>query len=81
MRNAFTKDPHLRVHVCAGYFDLATPYWGVEYTLNHLGIHPETQKSITWQFFEAGHMMYIDRKCHAQLKQDLSDFIKGSIPQ
>ena len=25
--DAFTKNPHLKVMVCAGYFDLATPYF------------------------------------------------------
>ena len=61
LRDAFTKNPYLKVMVCAGYFDLATPYFAAEYTLNHMGVHPETQKNITCQFYEAGHMMYIDK--------------------
>ena len=69
-----------KVMVCAGYFDLATPYFAAEYTLNHMGIHPETQKCITWQFYEAGHMMYIDKACHAKLKRDITDFIHAAAP-
>ena len=80
LRDAFTKNPHLKVMVCAGYFDLATPYFAAEYTLNHMGVHPDTQKNITWRFYEAGHMMYIDKKCHAKLKQDISDFIHSALP-
>jgi carboxypeptidase C (cathepsin A) len=38
-------------------------------------------KNITWQFYEAGHMMYIDRKSHAKLKQDIRDFIRKAIPK
>ena len=26
-------------------------------------------------YFEAGHMMYIDRKAHAKLKRDIAEFI------
>jgi carboxypeptidase C (cathepsin A) len=81
LRDAFTKNPHLKVMVCAGYFDLATPYFAAEYTLNHMGVHPETQKNITWQFYEAGHMMYIDKSCHAKLKKDITDFIHSALPQ
>ena len=65
LRSALAKNPHLKVLVCAGYYDLVTPYSAVQYTINHLGLHPEMQKRISWQFYEAGHMMYIDRE-HAR---------------
>jgi carboxypeptidase C (cathepsin A) len=81
LRDAFTKNPHLKVMVCAGYFDLATPYFAAEYTLNHMGVHPETQKSINWRFYEAGHMMYIDKACHAKLKHDIAEFIHSATAQ
>jgi carboxypeptidase C (cathepsin A) len=80
LRNAFAKNPHLKVLVCAGYYDLATPYLAAEYTLNHMGIHAAMHQQITWQFYEAGHMMYIERESHAKLKRDFADFIKRSIP-
>ena len=81
LRTAFAKNPHLKVLVCAGYYDLATPYFAAEYTLNHLGIHPENHKNITWQYYNAGHMMYIDKESQVKLKRDITDFIFKSIPQ
>jgi carboxypeptidase C (cathepsin A) len=80
LRNAFLKNPHLKVMVLASYYDLATPYFAAEYTLNHMGIHPSMHKNITWQYYEAGHMMYIEKQSHAKLKRDIADFIRGSIP-
>jgi carboxypeptidase C (cathepsin A) len=80
LRNAFTKNPHLKLLVCAGYYDLACPYFDAEYALNHIGIHPETQKNISWAFYEAGHMMYIDRKAHAKLKKDIASFMQQNVP-
>jgi carboxypeptidase C (cathepsin A) len=65
--------------VCAGYFDLATPYLAARYTLNHMGIYPEMHRNITWQYYEAGHMMYIERESHAKLKRDIADFIRKSV--
>ena len=81
LRNAFAKNPHLKVLVCAGYYDLATPYFAAEYTMNHMGIHSEMHQNISWQFYEAGHMMYIERKSHAKLKRDVAEFISKSIPE
>ena len=81
LRNAFFKNPHLKVMVCAGYYDNVTPYFSVQYTLNHLGLHPEMLKNVDWQYYEAGHMMYIDHASHRKLKQDITDFIKQAMPQ
>jgi carboxypeptidase C (cathepsin A) len=80
LRNAFAKNPHMKVLVCSGYYDLATPYFAAEYTLSHIGIPSDRHKDITWQYYEAGHMMYIDRGSHAKLKRDIVDFISKSVP-
>ncbi len=80
LRNAFAKNPHLKVMVCAGYYDIVTPYFSVQYTFNHLGLHPEMLKNVEWQYYEAGHMMYIDHDSHRKLKQDITDFIKRAMP-
>jgi carboxypeptidase C (cathepsin A) len=81
LRSAFFKNPHLKVMVCAGFYDDVTPFLSVEYTFNHLGVHPEMLKNVDWQYYEAGHMMYIDRDSHKKLKQDITDFIKRSVPR
>jgi carboxypeptidase C (cathepsin A) len=80
LRNAFNKNPHLKVMVCAGYYDNVTPYFSVDYTFSHLGLHPEMLKNVDWKYYEAGHMMYIDRESHRKLKQDITDFIKRATP-
>jgi carboxypeptidase C (cathepsin A) len=80
LRNAFAKNPHLKVLVCQGYYDLATPYFAAEYTLNHMGIHPEMHANISWAFYEAGHMMYIDKESHSKLKRDLAEWMRASVP-
>ena len=79
LRNAFTKNPYLKVLVCAGRYDIVTPYYSVEYTLNHVGLHPEMLKRIQYRFYNAGHMMYIDKASHAKLKHDVSEFIKSAM--
>jgi carboxypeptidase C (cathepsin A) len=78
LRNAFTKNPYLKVLVCAGYYDMATPYFSVEFTMNHMGLHPEMLKNVSYQFYESGHMMYIERASKAKLHRDVADFITSA---
>ena len=80
LRAAFMKNPHLKVMVCSGYYDNVTPYFSVQYTFNHLGLHPQMLKNVDWQYYEAGHMMYIDHDSHKKLKQDFADFVKRAVP-
>src|SRR5699024_879610 len=59
LRQAMSMNPNLKVHVASGYYDLATPYFATEYTLDHLGIEPELRSNISTSYYEAGHMMYV----------------------
>jgi carboxypeptidase C (cathepsin A) len=46
LRNAFAKNPYMKVMVAASYYDLATPYFAAQYTFNHMGLNPEMHKNI-----------------------------------
>jgi len=81
LHNAMVKNPYLKVMVAAAYFDLATPYFTAEYTFNHMGLSPEMHKNITWQFYQSGHMLYIDSDSHAKLKHDFSEFLSSALPK
>lgn len=80
LRNAFSKNPFMKLFVASGTFDLATPYFGAEYILNHLGLDRELRKNITTARYGAGHMMYTHAACRAQLKQDVANFIRSAVP-
>lgn len=81
LRNAMAKNPYMKVMIAAGYFDLATPYYAVEYTFNHMGLNPDMHKNITWNFYQAGHMLYIDSDSHAKLKHDFTEFLSSALPK
>lgn len=80
LRSAMTQNPHLKVFVANGYYDLGTPYFATEYTFNHLGLHESLRKNITMGYYEAGHMMYIHIPSLAALKEDLAEFIRAAVP-
>jgi carboxypeptidase C (cathepsin A) len=79
LRDAFTKNPHMRLFVGSGYFDLATPYFATEYTLDHLGLPPSLTSRITRRYYHAGHMMYIDVGELAALRRDVAAFIAEAL--
>ncbi len=79
LRHAMCVNPHLKVHVANGFFDLATPYYATRYTFNHLGLEKELQDHITMSYYEAGHMMYIHMPSIKLLKAELAKFIQGAI--
>jgi carboxypeptidase C (cathepsin A) len=81
LRNAMVKNPYMKVLVAAAYYDLATPYYAVEYTFNHMGLSPQMHKNVSWDFYQSGHMLYIDSDSHTKLKHDVSDFIQSCLPQ
>jgi carboxypeptidase C (cathepsin A) len=81
LRNAFAKNPYLKVMVAASYYDLATPYFAAQYTFNHMGLNPEMHKNIVWNYYQAGHMMYIDNDSSAKLKKDIVDFMNSAMPK
>lgn len=80
LRSAMTQNPHLKVFVANGYYDLGTPYFATEYTFNHLGLHESLRGNVSMGYYEAGHMMYIHLPSLAALKQDLAEFIRKAVP-
>lgn len=78
LRKAMSINPHLKVHVASGVFDLATPYFATAYTLSHLGLAPELRGNLSTSTYEAGHMMYVHEASLAKLKGELGRFILTS---
>jgi carboxypeptidase C (cathepsin A) len=81
LRNAFARNPYMKVMVAASYYDLATPYYAAEYTFNHMGLNPEMHGRISWSFYQSGHMLYIDSDSRAKFKHDVADFIRLALPK
>ena len=80
LRGAMNVNPHMKIFVANGYYDLATPYMATEYTFNHLALDASLRDNVTMTYYEAGHMMYIHLPSLAQLKQDLVKYIRDALP-
>jgi carboxypeptidase C (cathepsin A) len=77
LRAAITQQTHLKVLVVCGYFDVATPFDGIEHTVAHMNLEPPLRKNVSFAYYAAGHMMYIDDKERHKLHKDIDDFINA----
>ena len=75
MATAMTRDPHVKVMILNGYYDIATVFYGVEHTIDHLGLPSEIRNNIIMKYYEAGHMMYTHQPSLEKFKKDVSEFI------
>ena len=78
LRQGFQLHPDLKVIVCNGYFDLATPFLATEYTFSHIPLPKKQQGNIKMTYYEAGHMMYLHQPSLKTLTSDLRKFIIDS---
>jgi carboxypeptidase C (cathepsin A) len=72
---AMRHNPHMRVHVAAGYYDGATPYFAAEHTFNHLRLPAELRENLEFAYYEAGHMMYVHEESRIRQSADLAAFV------
>jgi carboxypeptidase C (cathepsin A) len=78
LRSAFVKNPYMKLLVVEGYYDLATPFCAVDYTLDHLGLDPSLRSNATTRQFNAGHMVYIESQSLDQLKREVVEFMDSA---
>jgi carboxypeptidase C (cathepsin A) len=79
MAEAMTKDPHVKVLILNGIYDIATVFYGVEYTIDHMGLPKEIKDNIIMKYYEAGHMMYTHQPSMEKFRKDVSEFIQTSL--
>jgi carboxypeptidase C (cathepsin A) len=58
-----------------GFFDLATPFFATEYTMDHLELPQNLRSNISLEYYDAGHMMYLRDDSLAKLKDNIATFL------
>ena len=79
LREAITKNPYLKVLIMEGYYDLATPFYAADYTIQHLDLPADYRKNISYATYDAGHMVYLHTPSLAKFKRDLVSFMDKSM--
>jgi len=57
LRQAMIRNPYLKIWICAGLYDLATPYHAAEYSVRQMHLDPDVRGNIRITYYAAGHML------------------------
>jgi carboxypeptidase C (cathepsin A) len=77
LAKALKNNSKLRVLFCLGYRDLAVPMDSTLYSIDHLHIPESLRSNLTVQYYESGHMMYLNQPDAEKLRKDIVEFIRG----
>ncbi|MDE3045871.1 MAG: hypothetical protein KGJ02_04420 [Verrucomicrobiota bacterium] len=74
LRRSLVDQPHMKVFVGAGYYDLRTPFGAAEYSLDHLELPASYQENFQVEYYPAGHGFVFHLESLKKLKADLTKF-------
>lgn len=71
------QNPYMKVLVLNGRCDLVCPVDTMRYAIDHMSLDPTYRTNITYEQFDAGHMMYINLPDLIKLQKVVESFIQG----
>ena len=75
LSRALRRNPHLRVLVASGHYDLGTPYSATDWSLAQLDVPADVLARVEHHYYDAGHMMYTRETDMRKLKRDLAAWL------
>ena len=76
---AMTENPHLKVWILTGCYDLAVAYYSTAYTVDHMRLRPEIRQNLTFSEYESGHMIYTDQNAAKIMRDDFGRFLRSAV--
>ena len=78
LANALKYDPHLRIMVSEGYFDLSSPFMQGWYDIHHLQIPPKLRGNIEYHVCRCGNMLYMHLPELEKVHEEVAGFISAA---
>ena len=72
LAGAMRINPGLKVLSLNGWYDLATPFHGLEYDVSHMFLEPAQKANVSYRYYPAGHMIYLNPETMAPMKRDIA---------
>ena len=80
-RRRDAHQPYLKVLSLNGWYDMATPFFGTEYDLNHMMLEPAQQRNLEFRYYPSGHMVYLNPDALHQMRLDVESFIDEAVAE
>lgn len=71
---AMRQNPKLKLYSLNGWYDMATPFFGTEYDINHMQLDPSLRGNVRFAYYPSGHMVYLNPQALTQMKADVAKF-------
>ena len=78
LARALRRNPHLRVLVASGRYDLGTPYSASDWSLAQLDAPAEVLARVEHHYYDAGHMMYTREADLVKMERDLAAWLAAA---
>jgi carboxypeptidase C (cathepsin A) len=76
---AIRENPHLRVFSLNGLYDMATPFFGTEYDLQHMWLDPQLRGNVQFAYYPSGHMVYLNPDAFKSLRGDVEHMMDEAL--
>jgi carboxypeptidase C (cathepsin A) len=76
---AMRTNPYLKVLSLNGWYDMATPFFGTEYDLNHMMLEPAQARNLEFRYYPSGHMVYLNPDALHAMRLDVERFINEAV--
>jgi carboxypeptidase C (cathepsin A) len=78
LRYAMSLNPHMRILVSHGLYDLITPYFAAERLLGHMKLNAEQRARLTTRHFSGGHMFYTWDASRVDFRDTAQSFFRSA---
>jgi carboxypeptidase C (cathepsin A) len=78
---AMRQNPYLKVLSLNGWYDMATPFFGTEYDLNHMMLEPAQLRNLEFHYYPSGHMVYLNPDALHSMRLDVERFVYDAVGQ
>ncbi len=72
-------NPHLRVLVLGGRYDLATPFLGPIEDLSKMYLSDRVRGNLSYRLYDAGHMIYVNPAAYERMASDVEEFYRADV--
>ena len=79
LKKAMNRNRYLRVMVCCGYYDLATPYLAAESVVHTMNLDPAVRNNVMLSFYSCGHMVYLESASRKKLQTDFEQLVDSAL--
>jgi carboxypeptidase C (cathepsin A) len=78
LRYAMSLNPHMRILVSHGLYDLVTPYFAAERLLGHMKLNAEQRARLAIRHFPGGHMFYTWDASRVDFRDTAQSFFRSA---